>query len=157
MPVLLEESFIYGPYDAYLSQIISDRFRYEEFHNKLRQLSDIFFNFVLSIGPGDFIKDRIATPLNLNQNQSKEIAIIVMKLILVDSYLGDIVNQITQRVFVDEQKAKIIAGLIVSELFAPILNELKKKHVEKYARSMPLQPRRQDDDRTVDLRKEIKT
>lgn len=155
MPILLEESSIYDPYDAYTSQIIDDRFRYTEFHNKLKQSLDSILDFVFNTTPADFIKDRISIPLSLNENQSKEIAKIVMEIIIADSYLGNIVEQIRQRVFVDEQKAKIIAGLIVAELFAPILEELKKKHIEKFAKNTPVQLRQQGDDRVVNLKNNI--
>ena len=65
-----------------------------------------------------------------------------MDIILTDVYLGDIVSQIQQRVYIDEQKAKTTAGLIVAELFTPILEELKKKHVEKFGKMMT-QPQKQ--------------
>lgn len=148
----LGESKIYNPYDVYTDQIKDDQIKYLEFHNKLKRSLDSILDFVFNTAPADFIKDRISIPLSLNENQSKEIAKIVMEIIITDFYLGDIVRQIKQRVFVDEQKAKTIAGLIVAELFAPILEELKKKHIEKFAKNMPLQSPQQSDDRTVDLR-----
>lgn len=163
MPVSLEESIIYDPYDAYINQITGDLFKYNEFHNRLKQSSDNILNFVFSTGPGDFIKDRISAPLNLDQNQSKEIAKIVMEIIIADTYLGDIVQQIKQRVFVDEQKAKTISGLIVAELFTPILDELKRKHIEKFAKMATKQEFKQQiskvpggDDSIIDLRKGFK-
>lgn len=151
MPVLLEESIIYDPYDAYLSQISGDRFRYNEFHNKLKQLPNNFLDFVFSTGLGDFIKDKISIPLSLNQNQSKELAMVVLELILKDIYLGNIVGGIQNRLRVEDQKAKIIAGLIVAELFAPILDELKKKHIDKFAKMTV-----GGDESVIDLRKEFK-
>ncbi|OHB17833.1 MAG: hypothetical protein A2913_02255 [Parcubacteria group bacterium RIFCSPLOWO2_01_FULL_40_65] len=159
----LGESKTYNPYSVYVDQIKSDQIKYIEFHNKLKQSLDSTLDFVFSTGPADFIKDRISIPLNLNQSQSKEIAKIVMEIIVADSYLGNIIEQIRQRVIVDEQKAKIIAGLIVAELFAPILDELKKIHIEKFAKMAPKQNFKQQidkvpggDDSVIDLRKEFK-
>src|SRR3989344_9335254 len=97
MPVLLEESSIYDLYDVYLNQIIGNSFKYQEFHNKLKQLPDNILDFILSTVPGDFIKDRISIPLGLNENQSKEIAVIVLELILTEIYLGNIVEEIENR------------------------------------------------------------
>lgn len=159
----LGESKIYNPYSVYLDQIKNDQIKYIEFHNKLRQLLNVFLDFVFSTGPSDFLKDRISIPLNLNQGQSKEVAKIVMEIIVADTYLGDIVQHIKQRAFLDEQKAKMIAGLIVAELFAPILNELKKKHIDKFAKIAVKQDFKQQidkvsggDDSVIDLRKEFK-
>lgn len=154
MPVSLTEAKIYDPYDVYLFAIGNDSLKYAGFNNKIKGLPENIQDFIFDIAPGDFIKDEISIPFGFDQNHSKEIAKIVMELILADTYLGDIVKQITQRIFIDEQKAKIIAGMIVSELFKPILEDLKNKHVEKFAKNILKQPQQQGDDRTVDLRQQ---
>ena len=168
MPISLTEANIYDPYDVYLFIIGNDRSRYARLTDKINSLSENLQDFIFNTVPGDFIKDRISIPLNLNQNQSIEIAKIVLDIILTDVYLGDIVSQNQQRVYIDEQKAKTTAGLIVAELFTPILEELKKKHVEKFGKMMtqpqkqsPLpqiqtQTQSQNGDETIDLRKEFK-
>lgn len=153
MPTSLIESNIYDPYDAYLDKIGNDRFRYNQLHDKLKKLTMNFQDFIFDTIPGNFIKDRLSIPYGLNESQSKELAIIVLELILADIYLGNITNEIQNRLAVDSMKTKTIAGLIVAELFRPILEELKKKHIEKFAKNMP--PQRQNDDRTVDLRNNL--
>ena len=158
MPITLEEAQIYDPYEVYMRQVITDSFKYNQLHSKLNTLSDNLLDFVFSPEPAEFIKDKISMPFNLDENQSKEIAKIVMEIIVADSYLGNIIEQIRQRAFVDEQKAKTIAGLVVAELFTPILDELKKKHVEKFSqmamKQNPAPP--SGDDSVIDLRKEFK-
>lgn len=133
----LGESKIYSPYAVYLDRITNDRFKYKKFHDGLKVLPEKLQDFIFDITPADFIKDKISTPFDLNENQSKETAIIVMDLVLSDLYLGNIVQEIQNRLNVDEIKAKTIAGLIVTELFAPILEELKKMHIEKFAKNIP--------------------
>lgn len=155
MPTDLIELKIFNPYDIYLSRVNGDRFKYNQFHDKIKKLPERFQDFVFDTMPADFIKDRVSVPLSLNENQSKEAAKIVLELILADFYLGDVVNQIKQRIGIDDQKAKTIAGLIVAELFVPILDDLKKMHLEKFAKNMPSQPQQQSDDRTVDLRNNL--
>ncbi|MBI2003794.1 MAG: hypothetical protein HYS78_02355 [Parcubacteria group bacterium] len=157
MPVTLEEAQIYDPYEAYMRQVIGDSFKYNQLHNKLDALSDNLLDFVFSPEPAEFIKNRVAIPFSLSENQSKETAKIVMDLILADLYLGNIVDEIQNRLKKDEAEAKIIAGLIVTKLFAPILEDLKKIHVEKFAKNLPpQQPQNQSnqifDDRVVDLK-----
>lgn len=154
MSVTLSELNTYDPYNTYVGRFLNDRFRYNKLHNKLKELPNNFSDFLFDFKTSEFIKERIAIPSDLNEGQSQEIAIMVLELLLADWYLGDAVNQIVQRAGVDEQKAKTIAGLIVTELFAPILEDLKKMHIEKFAKNMPAQQiqKQETDERIVDLK-----
>ena len=155
MPVTLEEAQIYDPYEAYVNQIIDDGFKYDQLHKKLASLPENLLDFIFSPELAEFIKDKIVAPFNLNKQQTKETAKVVLELILTDIYLGNIVSEVQGRLAIDDQKAKTIAGLIVAELFAPILEDLKKMHIEKFAKNIPLQWQQQSDDRTVDLRNNL--
>ncbi|MEK7537038.1 MAG: hypothetical protein AAB584_01145 [Patescibacteria group bacterium] len=155
MPVTLEEAQIYDPYEAYVNQIIDDGFKYDQLHKKLASLPENLLDFIFSPELAEFIKDKIVAPFNLNKQQTKETAKVVLELILTDIYLGNIVSEVQGRLAIDDQKAKTIAGLIVAELFAPILEDLKKMHIEKFAKNIPLQSQQQGDDRTVDLRNNL--
>ena len=161
MPILLEESSIYSPYDVYLNQISGDRFKYNQFHDKIKGLPENLQDFVFGAEPADFIKNRISEPLNLSETQTRETALVVMDLILANIYLGNIVSEVQKRLGIDDQKAGTMAGLIVAELFGPILEELKKEHIEKFAKNTPQQKfqnqnnaqnNQSSDDRTVDLK-----
>lgn len=152
MPILFQELTTYDPYNASVNRFWDDRFRYNQLHDKLKKLPTRLQDFIFSASLGDFVKDRLAIPLGLNENQSKEAAVMILELILADIYLGNAVQEIKNRLSIDEMKARSIAGLIVAELFEPILEELKKIHVEKFAKNAPLQSRQQSDDRTVNLR-----
>ena len=151
MPITLQELNIYDPYNAYVSLFLNDRFRYNGLHDKLKELPNNFSDFLFDLKTSEFIKERIAVPLGLNEDQAQKVALIVLGLILSDLYLGNIVEITKQKTGLDETKAKTIAGLIVAELFRPILEELKKRHIEKFAKNAPKQTQQQDD-RTVDLR-----
>ncbi|MEK7659498.1 MAG: hypothetical protein AAB338_02505 [Patescibacteria group bacterium] len=138
MPVSLVESSIYDPYDAYLNYIGDDQFKYKRFNDKIKNLPEKLQDFIFDTMLGDFIKGRISVPLGLSENQSQETAKIVMELIIADLYLGNIVNEVKNRLGTDDQKAKTIAGLVI-ELFTPVLNDLKKMHLEKFAGSVSKQ------------------
>lgn len=155
MPVNINEAKTFDPYAVYLNEIGSDRFKYNKLHDKLKSLPEKFQDFIFDIVPGNFIKDRVSLPLGLNEKQSKETAKIVMDLLVADWYLGDAVNQIVRRAGVEEQKAKTIAGLIVTELFASILEDLKKMHIEKFAKNISSQQQvqtRETGDRIINLK-----
>ncbi|MEK7579667.1 MAG: hypothetical protein AAB469_00510 [Patescibacteria group bacterium] len=145
MPTTIYEYKTYNPYDVYLNSKGRD---------PTKNLPEKFQDFIFDATPADFIKDQISAPLILNENQSQELAKIVLELILADIYLGNIVQEIKNRLKItDDQKAKTIAGLIVNGLFAPILEELKKMHIEKFAKNLPKTP--QQDDRIIDLKNNV--
>lgn len=155
MTITMDELNIYDPYDVYINQNWGDNFKYNQIHDKLKNIPNELFDFLFDLKTGDFIKDRVSVPLQLNEHQSKGLAVLVLEFILADTYLGNIVNEIKNRLGVDEIKATIIAGLVVAELFSPILEELKKRHVEKFAQGKTSRPQQQGDDRTVDLRNNL--
>lgn len=155
MPILFQELTTYDPYNAYVSRFLDDRFRYDKLHDKLKELPNSFLDFLFDLKTADFIKERVAIPFGLNRNQAQEIGIFILQLIVSDIYLGNITSEIRSRLDIDDQKAKTIAGLIVAELFKPILEELKKMHIQKFAKNMPSRPQQQNDDRTVDLRNNL--
>ena len=155
MPLNLGESKIYNPYSVYLNQMGNDRFKYRSFHDSLRNLPEKLQDFIFDTMPADFIKDQISVPFGLNENQSKEIAKMVMELILTDIYLGNVVDEVKNRLGIDDQKARTIAGLLVTELFAPILEDLKKMHIEKFAKNIPNPQLQKIDDRIVDLKNNL--
>ena len=151
MPILFQELNIYDPYNTYISRFLDDRFKYNRIHDKIQKLPANLLDFLFDLKIGEFIKEKIAASYNLNQDQAQETGIIVLELIVSDLYLGNIVAEIKNRLGLDDQKAKTIARLIVAELFSPILEELKKRHIEKFAKGQMV--KQQNDDRTVDLRK----
>lgn len=156
MPTKLSEAKIYDPYDAYLFSTGDDRFKNAQLTDKINSSGNNLQDFIFDTAPGDFIKDEVSIPLGLNENQSKSLAIIVLELILADFYLGNVVKTIQERLNIDELKAKTIAGLILTKLFAPILEDLKKIHIDKFARGQSVQQSNQapmqNDDRVVNLK-----
>ena len=129
----LKELNQYSPYYVDAKITGSTLNNYEQFTNKVYNLPENIKTFFLnSLKIAEFIKDTMVKN-NLTEESGKELARIIRDLLFADFYLGDVVNQIGQRVGVDDQKAKIIAGLIIIELFSPILEDLKKIHTQKFA------------------------
>ncbi|MBI4117201.1 MAG: hypothetical protein HY451_00710 [Parcubacteria group bacterium] len=151
----IDELNIYDPYDVYISRNWGDHFKYNQIHDKIQKLPDNLSDFLFDLKVGDFIKERIAIPFNLTRDGAQEIGIIILELTVSDIYLGNIAGEIKSRLGIDDQKAKTIAGLIVAELFAPILEDLKKMHIQKFARNIPkpsVQNNQSFDDRVIDLK-----
>ena len=155
MSIALKELNIYDPYNAYISLFLDDHFKYNKLHDQLKLMPKNLLDFLFDLKTANFIKEKIAISLDLNQSQSQEISIIVLEFVTSNLYLGNIVEEVKNRLGVGDIKAKTIAGLILTELFAPILEELKQTHIRKFAKNIPQAKALKDrgiNDRIVDLR-----
>ena len=154
-----EEYHFYSPYYVDMESMVNKPFVYEQFLKRIYGLPKINTFFLENFKTAEFVK-KVIEANGLNKGQGKEIARVIRDLLLTDAYLGNVVNLIQEKLNVNEMKAKTIAGLIVSELFAPILDDLKKMHIEKFAKNLP-RPQLQnnlplgEDDRIVDLKNNL--
>ncbi len=134
--ITLEEYHLYSPYYVDSEARIPASFKYADFFKKLNNLPENIGNFFREdVRIAEFVKT-VIDQNNLNEYHGQEIARIIRDLLFNDIYLGDIINQIKERLKIDDQKAKTIAALIVTDLFGPILEDLKKRHIEKFAREI---------------------
>ena len=84
-------------------------------------IKDILFN----IGTMELLI-RIAENFNLSRNQSRELSRIIRDVLLGNAYVGNMLQDITNRLALDSGAAKAIANEIVSELFSPAIEDIKK-------------------------------
>ena len=111
----------------------------ENYTENFRKLSTSLREIATKLETTIFIEEVLGTQFKLDHSQMKDIARIIRDIILSDIYLGDIVRTVQERLQVDEQKAKEISSMIVSQLFAPVMEELKKAQMEKYGDKMGAQ------------------
>ena len=112
-----EEYHLYSPYYVDSSDRTTGTFKYKGFFEKLNNLPpNIKDLFLGDFETAKFIK-RVITDNSLDEKRGEELARVVKDLLFADLYLGNVVNAIKDRLGIDEQKAKTIAGLIVIELF----------------------------------------
>lgn len=132
MSVTLEELNIYDPYNAYYSKIKGNRFELNKFMDQMLELPENLYDFVFTSKMPHILKDKIAASFQLSQEQSQKLAIVLMKIIVAQTYLGHIVEEIQKQLNIDQEKAKQIANAVIKEILLPIWEELKKLHLEKF-------------------------
>ncbi len=116
----------------------------EEFISRTLALPQILGRILTNFSTAEFIEDKLGTVFGLTGNQKKEIARIVRDVILADIYIGDMPAQISSKLGVDQNTATEIARAIVSQLFAPVIEDIKKLQLQKFGKlpgsSAPQQP-----------------
>lgn len=144
------ENPYFDPYFVSSKEILNNRFRWNIFLDKIEALPDSFKEIVFNPKFGDSIKE-IASKFSLNQEQIKEIGKIAIGILTCELYLGNIIEIIEERARVKEGKE--IAGLIISEVFSPILEELKQRQLKKYAKNIA---QRKENERIINLKNNLK-
>ena len=76
--------------------------------------------------------EKISKENQLSASQSQELSRLVRKITIADIYLGDIVKETQNKLSINEVSAKELANVLISEIFYPVLEELKKLHIEKF-------------------------
>lgn len=124
---------IYSPTEIDNDIILLDDEKHELFYSKINALPQNIQNILFYLDTEEKLKN-ISTQAKLNQNQSAELTRLVRDILISDVYLGDIVKETQKHLVVSEETAREIANQIISEIFAPALEELKKNHVQKFGK-----------------------
>lgn len=120
---------IYSPFDVDMDNQGFDWINFKtEYDKQALTVKDLIFNLKTAF----FLKDQIAVKFNLNERQSTELSRIVRDVLITKIILGEIIEEIKNRLAVDENIAKEISNKILNDLFAPALEEIKKLRTEKF-------------------------
>lgn len=122
----------------------------EDFYSKLGSLPRNIADILLVPETTEAL-EKVSKEKNLNISQSREISRLVRKITIADIYLGDVVKELQSRLGIDESLAKELASSLISEIFSPALEDIKKMHVEKFGSSS--REAVKSETNTVDLRK----
>lgn len=125
-----EDGLYCTPYNVDLDQL--DSLGFKNYIGRITELPQEFQSIISDFSTAEFIEDVLGQNFALNTEQKKAIARIIRDVILVDVYLGDFVQLISQRVSVDPQKAKDIANAILAGPLSTQLDTLKKMHIAKF-------------------------
>ncbi len=116
----------------------------DKFEEKIEKLSPLMKDILMSPQSSRFI-EKTVTSRNLSEIQGQDIARIIRDVIVADIYIGDMPAQISSKLGVDQNAATEIARAIVSQLFAPVIEDIKKLQLQKFGKlpgsSAPQQPR----------------
>lgn len=120
------------PYDVDIGSLNHNDL--EEFISRTLMLSQTLDRVLTNFSTAEFIEEKLGTVFKLNSNQKRDVVRIIRDVILTDIYIGDMPAQISSKLGVDQNMALEIARAIVSQLFAPVIEEIKKLQLQKFGK-----------------------
>src|SRR3989344_667563 len=102
-----------------------------ELHAKIRATPESVSDLLFGVETPEII-EKICQNYQLNDKQSAELSRSIRKILTAEFYLGDIVSEIASKLVVGQDVAREIANRLITELFAPALEDIKKLHIEKF-------------------------
>lgn len=94
----------------------------------------------------------IGVDFDLTEQQSAEVSRVVRDIVLGNSYLGDMVTILQDKLTVDEPKARAIANTIVSTLLRPAMEDIKALQAARFTNKIRQSERSAAPSNVVDLR-----
>lgn len=125
---------IYSPIEVDEDELLRNDEAHELLYAKINTLPENVQDILFDEHTDETLK-KISNELQLNQNQTIEMARLVRDLLIKDIYLGNIILEAANRLQIGENTARDIANRLVSDLFVPALEEIKKLHTEKFGPS----------------------
>lgn len=121
----------YSPFEVLTENFGQSETTWDNFSYKISSTPLTIQDLILGVSAEEFILD-ITQQLNLQEYQSKNLALIVGEVILGDLFAGDMAQTISEKLGIDLQTAQQIRDKIVKELFAPAIEDIKKIQREKF-------------------------
>ena len=121
----------YSPYQVDLEELLLTKEDWDVFASKFIELPVSTKDIMVSDTTASYLKN-LSEKLGLDQNQSSDLSRIVRDVLLADAFLGDFPVSISSQLGVDMNTANQIAQKVVSELFAPALEDIKNIQREKF-------------------------
>ncbi len=127
----LQKYFQFSPFFAD-SETMSD-LAWEKLQDKIENLPPTLANLLADNKTSDFVESLSQKYIQLSA-RGTDIARIVRDVILADIYIGDMPAQISSKLGVDQNMALEIARVIVSQLFASVIEDIKKLQLQKFGK-----------------------
>ena len=116
--------------DLYFAQHKEEQ---NQFYQQLKTLPGSIAGVLFGMETAAMI-EKISQEKKLNQKQSEEFSRLIRKILTAEVYLGNIVQELKNKLSVTEETAKELANDLISQLFDESLEDIKKLHVEKFGR-----------------------
>lgn len=111
---------------------------WERLNTKIDKIPQTLADFLVDIKVSEFI-DALAQKYIQLSVQGPDMARLIRDVVIRDIFIGDIPKEISDRLGVDQTLAREIANLIISQLFTPIIEDIKKVQNERYPGRLPAQ------------------
>ena len=112
---------------------------WERLNAKIDKIPQTLADFLVDTKVSEFIESLTQKHIQLSV-QGPDVARLIRDVVIGDIFIGDMPKEISNRLGVDQTLAREIANSIVSQLFTPILEDIKKVQNEKYPGRLPVKP-----------------
>lgn len=127
---------IYNPIEVDRDFFLEHEEEEQNFYQRAKQLPDSIVNLLFGEDTPGIIKS-FAQTFQLQLKQIASLSRLIRQLLVADSYLGNIVPDLVQKLGLEEKKASDLAKAIISQLLTPALPELKNLHLSKFGQPKP--------------------
>ncbi|MBI2062642.1 MAG: hypothetical protein HYT61_00105 [Candidatus Yanofskybacteria bacterium] len=114
-------------------------FNYGLFQDKLDNLPTNLVDFLLDSSVPDFIMNLTQKHVQLSI-RGPDIARLIRDIVIGDVFVGDMPQELSRRLGTDLATSREIANQIASQLFTPILEDIKKVQMVKFPGKLPAKP-----------------
>lgn len=128
----LDKYFQYSPF--FVDSTSMSDLDWDNLQNKIDLLPQNISDVLVDAKTADFI-GQIVTQNGLGDVQGVELARIIRSVSIGELYLGDFISMIATKLQIDQTKAKEIANMIISQLFGPAIEDIKKVQIQKFGSS----------------------
>lgn len=105
---------------------------FAEYTMKILSLPESIKNILMDSSTAEFIEENLGPNFNLTPEQKTEITRIIRDVLLGDLFIGEMSQNISIRMNLAPDEAKGIKDLIISELFKPATEDIKKLQTERF-------------------------
>ena len=106
-------------------------FNWEKFQDKIDTLPDNLYSVLVDENTINFIKSLTQKYIQLSV-QGPDVARIIRDIVIGDVFIGDMPQEIARRLGIDPALAREIANQIVSQLFQPVLVDIKRVQAARF-------------------------
>lgn len=124
---------IYDPVEVDQDYFAQNPDAWGEFYTKLKTYPQGVIEVLFGADTGDIL-EKICVDFNLNREQSALLSRLIRTVLIADTYIGDMPAQISSKLGVDQSTALEIARAVVSQLFAPVIEDIKKLQLQKFGK-----------------------
>lgn len=123
---LMDDIVYFTPYSV-------DIFQYdnpadiERYMKKFTRLNEKIKNIIFDYSSAEFIQDRLVPTFDLSNEQAKEATRIIRDVLITYLFIGDMGREISHRLNIDQSTADKMSAMIISDLFTPAIEDIKKE------------------------------
>ena len=133
----LQKYFQHSPFFVG-STTISDS-AWERLQDKIDRLPPALANLLTDFKTSDFVERLTQKHIQLSV-QGPDVARLIRDTVIGDIFIGDMPQEIANRLGVDQTLAREVANQIISQLFTSVLEDIRKVQNIKFSGRLPAKP-----------------